>query len=95
MSLPMTSESALLLSPGSKRKNEEGRNTSHVWQHMKKNPYSKVYAESTNTRVLANHLKVEHNVLKPSFEDVDSEFENITILKSFEYQNNHESPICL
>lgn len=89
MSLPMTSESALLLSPGSKRKNEERRNTSHVWQHMKKNPEqkkivcvyencSKFYAESTSTRVLANHLKVEHNVTKPSFEDSDSEFENIT-----------------
>ncbi|RMZ96875.1 hypothetical protein BpHYR1_008758, partial [Brachionus plicatilis] len=89
MSLPMTSESALLLSPGSKRKNEERRNTSHVWQHMKKDPEqkkivcvyencSKFYAESTSTRVLGNHLKVEHNVTKPSFEDSDSEFENIT-----------------
>ncbi|RMZ98630.1 hypothetical protein BpHYR1_049958, partial [Brachionus plicatilis] len=41
LSLPMTSESALLLSPRSKRKNEERRNTSHVWQHMKKNPEQK------------------------------------------------------
>ncbi|RNA02577.1 hypothetical protein BpHYR1_031803 [Brachionus plicatilis] len=54
----MTSESALLLSPGSKRKNEE--------------------RQSTSTRVLANHLKVEHNVTNPSFEDSDSEFENFT-----------------
>ncbi|RNA29517.1 hypothetical protein BpHYR1_014886 [Brachionus plicatilis] len=86
----MTSELALLLSPGSNRKNEERRNTSHVWQHMKKNFWtkkkvcvyencSKVYAESTSTsRVVANHLKVEHNVIKPPFEDSDSEFENIT-----------------
>ncbi|RNA03375.1 hypothetical protein BpHYR1_003659 [Brachionus plicatilis] len=66
MSLPMTSESALLLSPGSKRKNEERQNC------------SKFYAESTSTKVLANHLKVEHNVSKPSFQDSDSEFENIT-----------------
>ncbi|RNA20434.1 zinc finger BED domain-containing 4-like, partial [Brachionus plicatilis] len=66
-------ESALLLSPGSKRKNEERRDTICVYENC-----SKFYAESTSTRVLANHLKVEHNVTKPSFEDSDSEFENIT-----------------
>ncbi|RNA44104.1 hypothetical protein BpHYR1_031199 [Brachionus plicatilis] len=75
MSLPMTSELALLLSPGSKRKNEERRNTSHVSVYEN---CSKFYAESTSTKVLANHLKVEHNVTKPSFEDFDSEFVNIT-----------------
>ncbi|RNA01966.1 hypothetical protein BpHYR1_036374 [Brachionus plicatilis] len=76
-----TAELALLLSPGSNRKNEERL---CVYENC-----SKVYAESTSTsRVLANHLKVEHNVIKPSFEDSDSEFENITSPKVIRVLDN-------
>lgn len=89
MSLPMTNESSLLLSPALKQKYEDRRNTSHVWQHMKKSldhkkivcsfeNCSKVYTESTSTRVALsrNHLKVEHKINKLSLEESDSEFEN-------------------
>lgn len=96
---PTTSEASAntsqsqVVSPGTKRKSDERRNTSHVWLHMEKvneqqkirckvGDCSKIYSDSTSTRVLSNHLKVEHKIAKQSLDSSDSEQETVTSPKN-------------
>ena len=96
---PTTSEASYntsqsqVVSPGTKRKNDERRNISHVWQYMEKineqkkirckvADCSKVYSDSTSTRVLRDHLTNDHKISKQTLEGSESEQESVTSPKN-------------